>query len=353
MGWNSWNKFQTRIDDATIRGIADAMVSSGMQKAGYRYVIIDDGWQGSRDAKGVLSPNPQLPDMKALADYVHSKGLLIGIYSSPGPRTCGGFDGSFGHEEQDARTFAAWGMDYLKYDWCSASRVWKDGDMQAVYQRMGEALKQTGRPIVYALCQYGRAGVVQWGGQVGASLWRTTGDINDHYASMERIGFSQSDLAAFSGPGHWNDPDMLEVGNGGMSTNEYKTHFSLWTMIAAPLIAGNDIRSMSSEDAAILQNSEVIAIDQDSLGAGGKRVSITGGIEIWQKPLASGDIAIAIFNHSTEEMRSVISWETLSIGKDYAVRDLWGHADRGSTAEAFSEPVSAHGVIVLRLHRIK
>jgi alpha-galactosidase len=188
---------------------------------------------------------------------------------------------------------------------------------------------------------------------VGASLWRTTGDINDHYASMERIGFSQSDLAAFSGPGHWNDPDMLEVGNGGMSTNEYKTHFSLWTMIAAPLIAGNDIRSMSSEDAAILQNSEVIAIDQDSLGAGGKRVSITGGIEIWQKPLASGDIAIAIFNHSTEEMRSVISWETLSIGKDYAVRDLWGHADRGSTAEAFSEPVSAHGVIVLRLHRIK
>jgi alpha-galactosidase len=291
--------------------------------------------------------------MKALADYVHSKGLLIGIYSSPGPRTCGGFEGSYGHEEQDARTFAAWGMDYLKYDWCSASRVWKDGDMQAVYQRMGEALKQTGRPIVYALCQYGRAGVVQWGGQVGASLWRTTGDINDHYASMERIGFSQSDLAAFSGPGHWNDPDMLEVGNGGMSTNEYKTHFSLWTMIAAPLIAGNDIRSMSSEDAAILQNSEVIAIDQDSLGAGGKRVSITGGIEIWQKPLASGDIAIAIFNHSTEEMRSVISWETLSIGKDYAVRDLWGHADRGSTAEAFSEPVSAHGVIVLRLHRIK
>ena len=353
MGWNSWNKFQTKIDDATVRGIADAMVSSGMQRAGFKYVIIDDGWQGSRDAEGALSPNPQFPDMKALADYVHSKGLLIGIYSSPGPRTCGGFEGSYGHEEQDARRFAAWGMDYLKYDWCSALRIWKDADMQAVYQRMGEALRQTGRPIVYALCQYGRAGVVQWGSQVGASLWRTTGDISDRYDSMAKIGFAQSDLADFAGPGHWNDPDMLEVGNGGMSTDEYKTHFSLWAMIAAPLIAGNDIRAMSPEIAAIFQNSEVVAVDQDSLGAGGKRVSSTGDIEIWQKPLASGDIAIAIFNHSDQETRSVVSWDKLRIGKDYAVRDLWAHADRGTTATAFSEPVPAHGAIVLRLHRLQ
>jgi alpha-galactosidase len=353
MGWNSWNKFQTRIDDATVRGIADALVRSGMKDAGYRYVVIDDGWQGSRDAEGVLSSNPQFPDMKALANYVHSKGLLIGIYSSPGPRTCGGFEGSYGHEEQDARRFAAWGMDYLKYDWCSASRIWKDADMQAVYQRMGEALKQTGRPIVYALCQYGRAGVVQWGRQVGANLWRTTPDIRDRYASMAKIGFAQSDLADYAGPGHWNDPDMLEVGNGAMSTNEYKTHFSLWAMIAAPLIAGNDIRNMNPDTVAILQNSEVIAVDQDSLGAGGKRVSSTGDIEIWKKPLASGDIAISILNHSNEEMRAVVSWDTLSIGKNYAVRDLWAHADRGTTSEAFSEPVSAHGVIVLRLHRLK
>ena len=353
MGWNSWNKFQTKIDDATVRGIADSMVRSGMKDAGYKYVIIDDGWQGSRDAKGALSPNPQFPDMKALADYVHSKGLLIGIYSSPGPRTCGGFEGSYGHEEQDARTFAAWGMDYLKYDWCSASRIWKDEDMQAVYQHMGEALKQAGRPIVYALCQYGRAGVVQWGSQVGASLWRTTNDISDRYASMEKIGFSQSDLADFAGPGHWNDPDMLEIGNGGMSTDEYKTHFSLWVMIAAPLIAGNDIRNMNPEIAAIFQNSEVIAVDQDSLGAGGKRVSSIGDVEIWQKPLSSGDAAIAIFNHSDQEMRPVVSWDKLSFGKDYAVRDLWAHADRGTTSKVFSEPVSAHGVIVLRLHRLK
>lgn len=353
MGWNSWNKFQTRIDDATVRGIADALARSGMKDAGYRYVIIDDGWQGSRDAEGVLSPNPQFPDMKALADYVHSKGLLIGIYSSPGPRTCGGFEGSYGHEEQDAKTFAAWGMDYLKYDWCSASRIWKDADMQAVYQRMGEALRQTGRPIVYALCQYGRAGVVQWGSHVGASLWRTTSDIGDRYASMAKIGFAQADLAAFAGPGHWNDPDMLEVGNGGMSTNEYKTHFSLWAMIAAPLIAGNDIRNMSPDVAAIFLNGEVIAVDQDSLGTGGKRISSSGGVEIWRKPLASGDTAIAIFNHSNEEVRSVISWDTLSIGKGYAVRDLWAHADRGTTSEVFSEPVSAHGAIVLRLHRLR
>jgi len=225
--------------------------------------------------------------------------------------------------------------------------------MQAVYQHMGEALKQAGRPIVYALCQYGRAGVVQWGSQVGANLWRTTNDISDQYASMEKIGFAQSDLADFAGPGHWNDPDMLEVGNGGMSTDEYRTHFSLWAMIAAPLIAGNDLRNMSPEIAAIFQNSEVIAVDQDSLGAGGKRVSSTGDIEIWQKPLSSGDAAIAIFNHSDQEMRPVVSWDKLSFGKDYAVRDLWAHADRGTTSKVFSEPVSAHGAIVLRLHRLK
>jgi len=242
-------------------------------------------------------------------------------------------------------------MDYLKYDWCSASRVWKDGDMQAAYQKMGDALQQTGRPIVYALCQYGRASVTQWGTQVGANLWRTTFDIRDHYDSMAKIGFSQSDLAAVAGPGHWNDPDMLEIGNGGMSNDEYKTHFSLWAMIAAPLIAGNDIRNMNPEISAILQNKEVIAIDQDPLGAGGKRISTMGDIEIWKKPLASGDTAIAIFNHSNEEMRAVVSWDTLDVGKNLSVRDLWAHADRGTTAGAFSQPVTAHGVVMLRLHK--
>ena len=350
-GWNSWNKFHTHIDDRTVRSIADAIVSSGMKDAGYRYVIIDDGWQGTRDADGVLSPNPNFPDMKALADYVHSKGLMIGIYSSPGPRTCGGFEGSYGHEEQDAATFAAWSMDYLKYDWCSASRVWKDGDMQAAYQKMGESLQKTGRPIVYALCQYGRADVQHWATQVGANLWRTTGDIRDQYGSMARIGFAQSDLAAFAGPGHWNDPDMLEIGNGGMSTDEYKTHFSLWAMIAAPLIAGNDISEMSPDTAQILLNKELIAIDQDPLGAGGKRVSSTGDIEVWEKPLFSGDLAVAVFNHGDREVRAGLPWSELGVGQSGAVRDLWAHTDLGSASQLSSVSVAAHGVVMLQVKK--
>ena len=353
MGWNSWNKFQTHIDDAIVRGIADALVSNGMKDAGYEYVIIDDGWQGTRDANGILSPNPNFPDMKALADYVHSKGLKIGIYSSPGPRTCGGFEGSYGHEDQDAKVFAAWGMDYLKYDWCTASRIWKDSDMQAAYQKMGEALGKTGRPIVYALCQYGRAGVEQWGTKVGANLWRTTFDIRDQYDSMATIGFGQSNLAEFAGPGHWNDPDMLETGNGGMSLDEYKTHFSLWAMIAAPLIAGNDVRDMNPDIKAILLNKEVIAVDQDALGSGGRRVSNTGNIEIWKKPLASGDTAIAIFNHSNQEMRAVLYWKTLGLSGNYAMRDLWAQADRDKTTAAFSGAVPGHGVVMLRLGKPK
>jgi len=349
MGWNSWNKFQTHIDDAIVRGIADAIVSNGMKDAGYEYVIIDDGWQDARDAKGELSPNPNFPDMKALADYVHSKGLKIGIYSSPGPRTCGGFEGSYGHEDQDAKMFAAWGMDYLKYDWCSASRIWKDSDMQAVYQRMGEALEKSSRPIAYALCQYGRSDVQHWSTKVAANLWRTTSDIRDQYDSMAEIGFAQSALAEFSGPGHWNDPDMLEDGNGGMSLEESKTHFSLWSMIAAPLIAGNDVRDMSPDIKAILLNKEVIAVDQDAEGSGGRRVSNSGDIEIWKKPLASGDTAIAIFNHSNQGMRAVVYWKTLGLSGSYAVRDLWAHKDLEKTTDAFSGAVPGHGVIMLRL----
>jgi alpha-galactosidase len=351
MGWNSWNKFQTHIDDATVRGIAETIASNGMKDAGYEYVIIDDGWQGTRDANGMLSPNPNFPDMKALAVYVHSKGLKIGIYSSPGPRTCGGFEGSYGHEELDAETFAAWGMDYLKYDWCSASRIWKDSDMQAAYQKMGEALEKTGRPITYALCQYGRAEVELWGPKVGANLWRTTFDIRDHYDSMAKIGFAQSELSEFAGPGHWNDPDMLEVGNGGMSLDEYKTHFSLWAMIAAPLIAGNDVRDMNPEVKAILLNKEVIAIDQDPLGSGGRQVSVSGNLEIWRKPVASGDVAVAIFNHSNQEMRAVLPWSALGIKKNEVVRDLWAHENLGRISDISSEPIPPHGVMMLRLKK--
>jgi alpha-galactosidase len=349
MGWNSWNKFQTHIDDKTVRAIADAAASLGMKDAGYIYINIDDGWQGSRDASGMLHPNPNFPDMRALADYVHSKGLKIGIYSSPGPRTCGGFEGSYGHEEQDAKMYAEWGIDYLKYDWCSASRIWKDTDMRAAYQKMGDALQATGRPIVYSLCQYGRADVQEWGPQVGGNLWRTTGDIRDTYASMAKIGFAQSELAKYAGPGHWNDPDMLEVGNGGMTADEYRTHFSLWSMIAAPLIAGNDLRINNPEIAAILLNKEVIAIDQDALGKGGTRVAHDGDVEVWAKPLASGDYAVAIFNRGASETKGTAAWKDFGWSGKHAVRDLWAHADRGDPVDAYSASVPSHGVVMVRV----
>jgi alpha-galactosidase len=299
----------------------------------------------------MLSPNPNFPDMKALAAYVHSKGLKIGIYSSPGPRTCGGFEGSYGHEEQDARMYASWGMDYLKYDWCSASRVWKDSDMRAVYQKMGEALSKTGRPIVYALCQYGRAEVQTWGPHVAANLWRTTADIRDQYDSMLNIGFAQSRLSEFAGPGRWNDPDMLEIGNGGMSTDEYKTHFSLWAMVAAPLISGNDLRTMTPDIKDVLMNSEVIAVDQDALGAGGKEVYSAGATKVWSKPLASGDVVVAVFNTAGESIRAMLSITRLGLSGKYAARDLWTHEELGTLPEDFSVTVPVHGVAMLRLKR--
>jgi len=217
MGWNSWNKFAGRVDDAAVRGMADAIATNGMKDAGYVYVNIDDTWEGERGKDGNVTPNKKFPDMKALSDYVHSKGLKIGIYSSPGPNTCARYEGSYGHEEQDAKTYAEWGIDYLKYDWCAARNLYKDEEMQAVYQIMGEALLKVGRPILYSLCQYGRAEVWKWGSEVGGNAWRTTGDIRDTWESMSKIGFAQDALALYAEPGHWNDPDMLEVGNGGMN----------------------------------------------------------------------------------------------------------------------------------------
>ncbi|HXU82327.1 MAG TPA: glycoside hydrolase family 27 protein, partial [Polyangia bacterium] len=276
MGWNSWNKFRTKIEDKLIREIADAMVTSGMKAAGYQYINIDDGWEGTRDAAGHIRSNERFPDMKALADYVHDKGLKLGIYSSPGFRTCAGFEGSLNHEADDARAFAAWGIDYLKYDWCTAPLAYEVSQMQAAYQKMGEALAATGRPIVYSLCQYGREHVERWGAAVGGNLWRTTGDISDRWDKMSSIGFDkQAGLEAQAGPGHWNDPDMLEIGNGGMTPNEYRTHMSLWSMMAAPLVIGTDLRKASNDTLTILGNREIIAIDQDSLGKQAAVVSDT------------------------------------------------------------------------------
>ena len=351
MGWNSWNKFRTRIDDKTIREIADALVSTGMKDAGYLYINIDDGWQDKRNAKGELLPNPNFPDMKSLVEYVHSKGLKVGIYSSPGPRTCGGFEGSYGHEEIDARTWAAWGIDFLKYDWCSASRVWQEADMQAAYQLMADALRKTGRPIVYSLCQYGRANVQQWGPKVSGNLWRTTNDIRDQWQSMERIGFSQSGLAPFAAPGHWNDPDMLEVGNGGMTPVEYRTHFSLWALLAAPLIAGNDIRTMTPETREILLNKEVIAVNQDKLGKGGYRVSQNETFEVWAKELDQGAYAVGLMNRGASTAEISVKWEQLKLSGVARVRDLWLHKDIASAGEGYSATVPPHGVVMLRISK--
>src|SRR6185437_3976904 len=224
MGWNSWNKFNSKVDDKAVRDTADLMVSTGMRDAGYIYVNIDDTWEGTRDANGNIQSNQKFPDMKALAAYVHSKGLKLGIYSSPGPKTCAGYEGSYRHETQDARTYAAWGIDYLKYDWCSASLVYTPEEMQGAYEKMALALRATGRPIVLSLCEYGWMDVGEWGAKVGGNLWRTTGDISDRYDAMARIGFGQNGREGVAGPGHWNDPDMLEIGNGGMTDDEYRTH---------------------------------------------------------------------------------------------------------------------------------
>jgi alpha-galactosidase len=290
MGWNSWNLFNRNVDDKVVREIADAMVSSGMKAAGYIYVNIDDTWEApDRDANGNIVTNKKFPDMKALADYVHSKGLKLGIYSGPGRLTCASYLASYGHEEQDAKTWAAWGIDYLKYDWCSARGLYKPEEMKGAYLFMGQALRKTGRPIVYSLCQYGEQDVGEWGAAAGGNLWRTTSDIRDQWQSMVNIGFvQQPGREKFAGVGHWNDPDMLEIGNGGMTDTEYKTHMSLWCMLAAPLLAGNDLRKMTPAISEILLNKEVIAIDQDKAGIQGARVKQDGETEIWKKPLSKG-----------------------------------------------------------------
>jgi alpha-galactosidase len=289
--------------------------------------------------------------MKALADYVHGKGLKLGIYSSPGPRTCGGYEGSYGHEEQDAKTWAQWGIDYLKYDWCSASRVWKEEDMPGVYQKMAEAIRKAGRPMVYSLCQYGRFKVQEWGPKVTGNLWRTTGDIRDQWESMANIGFSQGDLAPFAAPGHWNDPDMLEIGNGRMTATEYQTHFSLWAMLAAPLIAGNDLREMTPETKQILLNKEAIAINQDKLGKAAQRITQDGDTEVWARPLSGGGYAIALFNRGATGARVAVKWQDLPFTGKLRVRDLWTHEDKGLVEDEFAAIVPSHGVALIRVSR--
>ncbi len=349
MGWNSWNLFQSHIDDKTVREMADAMVASGMRDAGYIYINIDDTWEGVRDAQGNLGSNKKFPDMKSLSDYIHSKGLKFGIYSSPGARTCAEYPGSYGHEEQDAKTFAAWGVDYLKYDWCGARMIYTNADLQAVYQKMGDALLRTGRPIVYSLCEYGNGKVETWGANVGANLWRTTGDISDTWSSMIANIEKQIPTAPYAGPGHWNDPDMLEIGNGHMTEDEYRTHMSLWAITAAPLLAGNDIRSMTPAIKSILMNREVLAVDQDALGrqASPKR---HGDLETWVKPLADGSVAVVVVNLGASEEDTNISASELELESNVkTARELWKHADVKFRDGVYAARIPSHGALMLRV----
>ncbi|HTF72302.1 MAG TPA: glycoside hydrolase family 27 protein [Edaphobacter sp.] len=363
MGWNSWNWFAGKVTDADIRKAADLLVSSGMRDAGYVYVNIDDTWQGKRDANGVIQANEKFPDMKALADYVHSKGLKIGIYSSPGPQTCARYEGSLGHEEQDAKTYAEWGMDYLKYDLCSFGKNMKeehpnDPDaqnkmMRDAYVKMHNAILKAGRPMVFSLCQYGFDQSWQWAPEVGGNLWRTTDDIRANYDSMILIGLSQAGLSKFAGPGHWNDPDMLEVGNGKMTHEENISHMTMWSMLAAPLIAGNNFTEMNDDVRSILTNKEVIAIDQDMLGKQGDRVWAGEETEIWSRPLADGSVALAIFNlsHDRNVMRGLrlhLKEAGFPSGTAHA-RDLWTHKDLGVIKDTNVFTMQRHGAVLLKL----
>jgi alpha-galactosidase len=359
MGWNSWNLFAGRVNDADVRAAADAMISSGMKDAGYIYVNIDDTWQGERDAQGNIHANSKFPDMKALADYVHSKGLKIGIYSGPGEQTCAKYAGSLGHEAQDAKTYADWGFDYLKYDLCSYRQnmdqqapndpARRTQMMKDAYEKMHKALLATGRPIVYSFCQYGWDAVWEWGPSLGANLWRTTGDINPTWDRMTLIGFSQAGLAKYAGPGHWNDPDMLEVGNGKLTQDENLTHMTLWALLAAPLLAGNDLSKMKPETTQILTNREVIAIDQDPLGKQGDRVSAVGPVEIWAKPLKSGAKAIGLFNRDDTALPITLKLSDVGFTAGAKARDVWQAKDLGKLQGTYTVTVPRHGVALLIL----
>lgn len=357
MGWNSWNKFACNVSEKLIMQMTDAMVSSGMQDAGYEYIVIDDCWQVDRDRNGeIVVDKDRFPHgMQYLADYVHSKGLKFGIYSCAGAKTCAERPGGRGHEFQDARTYARWGVDYLKYDWCNVSTQ----DAKASYITMRDGLYTAGRPIVFSICEWGTNKPWEWGKEVG-HLWRTTEDIVDRWDAMIVILDQEKDLAKYAGPGYWNDPDMLEVGNGGMTVDEYKTHFSLWCMLAAPLMAGNDLENMSPETAEILKNKELIVLDQDTLGKQGFCYRDNGDYEIWIKKLANSEKAACLLNRSDEEKTVQVDFNVLLKAndnywssepyklEDYYVRDLWEHKEVKLDKNTLYIKIPPHSVKVYR-----
>jgi len=372
MGWNSWNTFAININEHMLRDMVDAMVSSGMRDAGYNYFVLDDGWMSmQRDTFGNLVADPKkFPSgIKAFADYVHSKGMKFGIYNCAGTLTCAGFPGTHGHEYQDARLYASWGVDYLKYDWCNTDSI----NARDAYLTMSRAIRAAGRPMVFSLCEWGNHAPWLWASNVG-QLWRTTGDIHAGFdkdlsngtwysPSVMHIMDMQTKIRQYAGPGHWNDPDMLEVGNG-MSYAEDKAHFSIWCMLAAPLISGNDVRKMPETTRSILTNKDVIAVDQDSLGVEAYRYYAFDSLEMWIKPLKNNELAVCFLNRASHSQIINYDWkahvltDTVSHmhidfnAETYKLYDLWSKKNAGTTGNSFKQTIAPHDVVMLRLKKI-
>ncbi len=356
MGWNSWNAFDLNINSKIVKSVADSMVSKGLAAAGYQYIVIDDGWQIGRDKNGkIIVDSTRFPEgIKYLADYVHSKGLKFGIYTCCGTKTCGGRPGSYGYEAIDAKTYAEWGVDFIKEDWCFTDGL----DTRTQYKIMSDAIKATGRKMLLSLCEWGVSSPWEWANGVGA-MWRTTNDIQDCFDCVRNWGGmgwvpileKNVNLAPFAGPGHWNDPDMLEVGNKALTPVECKSHFSMWCMLAAPLIAGNNISTMNNTIRDILTAPEIIAIDQDELGIQGTRIKNKNGLQVWQKPLSDGSIAVALLNVSKNDARIAVSLEDIGFKKGVtsSVRDLWERKNLSAIKDVFETEVGAHDVVVVKI----
>ncbi len=383
MGWSSWYMAYTGISDRQIRAQAAAMASSGLINHGYAYIDIDDGWNvklksddpvvggAPRDAAGNLRPNRNFPDMKALCTAVHALGLKIGVYSSPGPATCGGYAGSYGHEEQDARQFAAWGFDFLKYDWCSYGQIAPDKSLASLkkpYLLMRAALDKVRRDIVYNLCQYGMGNVWEWGREVGGNFWRTTDDVGappedkSLWTSVSRTGFGQAGKEKFSGPGGWNDPDNILVGYilwddklvpTPLSPDEQYTYMTLWALLDAPLVFGGDLTRLDDFTLGLLGNDEVIDIDQDALGRQAAPVSKSGDCEVWAKDMEDGSKAVGLFNRGPSDTTVTARWEDLGIKGKWKVRDAWRQYDWGVFENWFTQRVNSHGAVLLRLWPVR
>jgi alpha-galactosidase len=361
MGWNSWNVWGPTVDQQKVLAAAQWLDRSGLAAHGYQYIVIDDAWMGARNAQGQLQPNEKFPDMRALADAIHARGLKLGIYSSPGPKTCENYPGSYQHEAQDAATFAAWGVDFLKYDWCSYEEIAPDHslpELQKPYFVMRDALARVDRDIIYALCQYGYGEVWQWGAEAGGHLWRSSGDLLDQWANLQSVGFRQAGRERWTRPGEWNDTDMLVVGTLGwgpnlrptrLTQNEQLLHLSLWALQAAPLFIGADLAKLDAFTLAMLTNDEVIDVDQDELGQAAHRVWADARREIWARPLSDGTLAVGLFNRGLSPTDLRVEWSQLGLAGRQPVRDLWRRADLGAFAQGFSATVPRHGVVFIKI----